>query len=152
MDVEVALSRAAVVPASADDIVARLSDIPWTLSHFPKLKPVTALKPGQYRWDLETIGAAGVEHDVSFATTFDIDVEHHRIAFTEVPGVGNASVSGQFTVQEEAGQTRLMLEVSGTLRDIRVPMLLRAPAKPFIKKLFEDMVDTFAARVEDNFR
>lgn len=149
MDIKLNLVKTHSVTDSPAELMAALSDIPTTLSHFPKLKPLTELAPNRYRWDLEAIGAAGIEHEVSFATDFVVDAEAGQIRFTAVDGIGNAQISGLFRTQEKGGVTELVLEVGGSLHDIKVPMLLRAPAKPFIKGMFERLVDRFVERVSE---
>lgn len=147
MDINLDLVKIGSANKSPAELIAALSDMPATLSHFPKLKPITELDTNRYRWDLEAIGAAGIEHEVSFATDFVTDVDAGEIRFTAVPKEGNASISGVFRAQDKGGETELVLEVGGTLHDIKVPMLLRGPAKPFIKGMFEKLVDRFVERV-----
>lgn len=149
MDIKLNLVKTHTVQEPPAELMAALSDIPKTLSHFPKLKPLTELAPNRYRWDLEAIGAAGIEHEVSFATDFVTNVEDGEIRFTSVDGVGNAQISGMFRTQEKGGETELVLEVGGTLHDIKVPLILRGPAKPFIKGMFEKLVDRFVERVSE---
>lgn len=148
MDIDLKLVKTGSVDGkSPAELIQELSDMPATLSHFPKLRPITELAADRYRWDLEAIGAAGVEHEVSFATDFETDVDAGEIRFTAVPGEGNANISGVFKAVENDGTTELSLEVGGTLNGIKVPMLLRGPAKPFIKGMFEKLVDRFVERV-----
>lgn len=147
MDINLQLTKTGSVNVPASELVERLSDIPKTLSYFPKLKPMTEVAANRYRWDLEAIGAAGVEHEVSFTTDFASCTEKNEIRFTAVPKEGNAQISGVFRAVENGGETELVLEVGGTLHDIKVPMLLRAPAKPFIKGMFEKLVERFVERV-----
>jgi hypothetical protein len=150
MDIDLKLVKTGSVSGkSPAELIEVLSDMPATLSHFPKLRPITELAANRYRWDLEAIGAAGVEHEVSFATDFETDVDAGEIRFSAVKGEGNAMISGVFRAQESGGATELVLEVGGTLSDIKVPMLLRGPAKPFIKGMFEKLVDRFVERVSE---
>ena len=148
MDIDLQLVKTGAVDGKTPaELIEILSDMPATLSHFPKLQPITELAENRYRWDLDAIGAAGVEHEVSFATDFETDVDAGEIRFTAVQGEGNATISGVFRAEENGDSTQLVLEVGGTLRDIKVPMLLRGPAKPFIKGMFEKLVDRFVERV-----
>lgn len=149
MDIKLDLVKTHTVKEAPAELMAALGDIPKTLSHFPKLKPLTELAPNRYRWDLEAIGAAGIEHEVSFATDFVTNAEAGEIRFTSVDGVGNAQISGVFRTQEKGGETELVLEVGGTLHGIKVPLILRGPAKPFIKGMFEKLVDRFVERVSE---
>lgn len=151
MDVDIQLSESSTVNANASDLIKALSDIPATLSHFPKLKPVTELAPNRYEWDLETIGAAGVEHDCLFATDFHIDLDSNVIKFTAVPGHGNAQISGQFTAVDKDDGATLTLEVGGIIGDVKVPMLLRGAAKPFIKGIFEKLTQKFIERIHQKY-
>lgn len=152
MDIKLALKKTGSVDMPASELVELLSDMPKTLSHFPKLKPVTELATDRYRWDLEAIGAAGIEHEVSFATDFVSCTEKNEIRFTAVPKEGNAQISGVFRAVETSGETELVLEVGGTLHDIKVPLVLRGPAKPFIRGMFEKLVERFVERVSDAYK
>lgn len=150
MDIDLILIKTGSVEGRpAAELIEALSDMPATLSHFPKLHPITELAENRYRWDLQAIGAAGVEHEVSFTTDFETDIDAGEIRFTAVQGEGNADISGRFIAKEVGGETELVLEVGGVLRDIKVPMLLRGPAKPFIKGMFEKLVDRFVERVTE---
>lgn len=144
MDLKLKLRKKRKINNELANIMAVLVDTPRTLAHFPKLKPITELAEGRYRWELETIGTAGIEHDVSFATDFDINAETGKIRFTPVKGEGNAQIGGELNTITGKNGCTLELTVEGTIKDIPVPMLLRAPAKPIIKKIFEDLVDGFA--------
>lgn len=151
MDIKLDLVKKHSVDKCPKELIIALSDMPKTLSYFPKLDPIVELAPNRYRWDLHSIGAAGVEHEVVFATDFETDIDACEIRFTAVPGEGNAQISGLFKAESIGGSTELTLEVRGTLNDIKVPMLLRAPAKPFIKGIFESIVDRFVDRVSEAY-
>lgn len=151
MNVDLALSKTGQSSQSVDDVFVKLCNIPDTLTHFPKLNPVTELAPNRYQWDLQPIGAAGIEHAVSFATDFTFDQEGKVITFTAVPNVGNAELSGTFSATSVGNGSQFALEVSGTLHDIKVPMLLRGPAKPFIKMQFESLIEKFVERVSEAY-
>lgn len=152
MDINLSLSKTGQINLAATDLVEQLGDIEKTLSYFPKLETLTNLDGQRYRWDLAAIGAAGIEHEVSFATDFMVDTAANTITFTAVPGIGNAEISGKFTATEQGQGSELRLDISGTLADIKVPMLLRGPAKPFIKGMFESLVNRFVERIESRYK
>ncbi len=46
------------VKAKAADVFAVLSDVPTSVSFFPKVQQLTDLGDGVYRWEMEKVGTA----------------------------------------------------------------------------------------------
>lgn len=151
MNVDIALSKSGHVDAAVEDFFHKLSNVSETMKHFPKLQALTELGPNRFQLDLKKIGAAGVEHGVVFATDFEVHPENNTLKFTAVPNVGNAEISGVFTATPADNGSEFSLDISGTLNDIKVPMLLRGPAKPFIKMQFESIVERFVERLIEDY-
>ena len=59
---------------------------------------------------------------------------------------GNATLEGRFRLKDLGGQTRLIVEMQGELRDVPVPLMYRLVAPPFIQGRFIYLVDNFLQR------
>ena len=49
------------VKAPAKDVMALLSDVPASVSHFPKVDKLVDLGDGVYRWEMQKVGTAQVK-------------------------------------------------------------------------------------------
>ena len=58
------------VKAKAEDVFAVLSDVPTSVSHFPKVERLTDLGKGVYRWEMEKVGTAQVNIQTVYASKY----------------------------------------------------------------------------------
>lgn len=149
MDINISLREERCLPVDAQTLIAALSDIRTTLEHFPKLKPVHEVSPDCFLWELETIGALGITHDVKYATFFTF--EQNAIHFCSVPNAGNAIISGSFTAKQVGHNAELVFSVEGTLLDIKVPRLLHKAAPPVVKGIFDNLMGDFISNIESDY-
>ena len=93
------------VKAKAAEVFEVLSDVPTSVSHFPKVDQLVDLGGNSYRWEMEKVGTAQVNIQTVYACKYvsqwDAAKGHGTVKWTPVKGVGNALVSGSWdhTVQ-----------------------------------------------------
>ena len=145
MNVNIAIERSIEIAAPYAKVQAALLDLEATIRRFPKLKSLKKLKDREYLWEMQTIGSrlAKIAHQVSYGARYTLDLERGRVTWTAIPGKGNATVEGGYTLKDLGGVTRMSFAVKGELRDVPVPLLYRVVAPAFIQGKFTRLVDVF---------
>ncbi len=149
MKVGIQIKRGLNVPAPYEQLLPLLKDVEGTIRRFPRLRKLTKLrKKNSYLWEMKSIGSriVNISHEVSYAAQYDIDTEKGEIRWTAIPKHGNATLEGRFRLKDLGGQTRLIVEMQGELRDVPVPLMYRLVAPPFIQGRFIYLVDNFLQR------
>lgn len=150
MKAKIDLQRVARIEGDADELFALLSDLPKTMAHFPKLRSFTEHENGAWLWDIEPIHVAGMTYEISVATGFEIDSGKRVVTLLPVSSIGHAHIGGHFRAVQSGDHAELQLDIAGTI-EVDVPMLLRAPAKPFIRGYFAKLVDRFIERIQAEY-
>jgi carbon monoxide dehydrogenase subunit G len=151
MDSKLSLNKTASVDLNIDAVMADLEVIEPLISIFPKLESLTKLGPNTFEWKLKPIGAMGVSHAVHYAATYEVDKANGRLSFKAKEGIGNANLSGVFQFKPNGNKVDIEIEINGLLRDIKVPMLLKAATPGFIKTMFDGLVDRFIEKLEEKY-
>ncbi|MEO7391631.1 MAG: hypothetical protein ABIU58_05620, partial [Ramlibacter sp.] len=55
------------VKAKASEVYEVLSDVPTSVSHFPKVDKLTDMGDGVYKWEMEKVGTAQVNIQTVYA-------------------------------------------------------------------------------------
>lgn len=151
MDSKLSLDKTASAALNYEAVLADLESIEPLISIFPKLESLTKLGPNAYEWKLKPIGAMGVSHAVHYAATYEVDKASGRLSFKAKEGVGNANLSGFFQFKPNGDKVDIEVEINGLLRDIKVPMLLKAATPGFIKTMFDGLVDRFIEKLGEKY-
>lgn len=151
MDSKLSLNKTASVALNYQAVVADLEAIEPLISIFPKLESLAKLDANTYEWKLKPIGAMGVSHAVHYAAVYTVDKANGRLSFKAKEGVGNASLSGVFQFKPNGDKVDIEVEINGLLRDIKVPMLLKAATPGFIKTMFDGLVDRFIEKLGEKY-
>ncbi len=150
MKAKVDLVRNAHIEGEASELFELLSDLPATMSHFPKLRAFTDQGDGEWLWDIEPIHVAGMTYELQVVTRFEIDAANRVVTLFPVTTQGNAEIGGHFCAVQDGNKAVLKLDIAGTI-EVDVPMLLRAPAKPFIRGYFAKLIDRFIERIQAEY-
>lgn len=150
MKAKIDLVRNAHIEGDATELFEMLSDLPKTMSHFPKLRAFSDLGDGMWLWDIEPIHVAGMTYELQVVTRFTVDADKRVVTLTPVTSRGNAEIGGHFCSVQDGEHALLKLDIAGTI-EVDVPMLLRAPAKPFIRAYFARLVDRFIERIQAEY-
>ncbi|RYF16100.1 MAG: hypothetical protein EOO30_12320 [Comamonadaceae bacterium] len=139
------------VRAKFDEVFAVLSDVPESVSHFPKVHKLTRLEDGVYQWEMERVGTAQVHIQTVYACRYTADKAKGTVKWTPVKGVGNAQVGGSWKITDHKGKsTKLVLRNEGTV-DVPVPALMKMIVEPLVASEFEKLVEKYIANLVKAF-
>jgi len=139
------------VKAKAADVFALLSDVPKSVSHFPKVDQLTDMGGGVYKWEMEKVGTAQVNIQTVYASKYVTDEAKGSVKWTPVKGVGNALVGGSWKITDNKGKsTKLVLKIDGTV-DVPLPGLMKMVVAPVVEGEFEKLVDKYIANLIKKF-
>lgn len=151
MKVNIKIDRSTDLPVPFEHAQALFEDIERTLRRFPKLRKLTPLGGDTWRWDLEAFRppVGNIHHEVSYGAKYQLDPRRSELRWTPVAGVGNAQIHGVLRLAAAGAQTRLEFEVSGELREIDVPLLMRPATPGYVNTVFNNLVEIFLDRTRE---
>lgn len=152
--VKIDLGYEFAVKSAAADVFAVLSDVPESVSHFPKVEQLVDLGGGVYRWEMEKVGTAQVNIQTVYASKytskFDAAKGTGTVKWTPVKGEGNALVGGHWKITGEGKTTAIELAIEGTV-DVPLPGLMKMVVAPVVEAEFEKLVDKYIANLIKRF-
>ena len=151
ISVDIDLGYEFTVKAKAADVFAVLSDVPTSVSHFPKVDKLSDLGDGVYKWEMEKDGTAQVNIQTVYASKYVSDKAKGTVKWTPVKGIGNAQVGGSWKVTDNKGKsTAIELKIKGTV-DVPLPGLMKMVVGPVVEGEFEKLVDKYIANLIKKF-
>ena len=139
------------VKAKHDAVFAVLSDVPKSVSHFPKVSKLTDLGDGVYQWEMQKVGTAQVNIQTIYASKYATDAAKGTVKWTPVRGIGNAQVGGSWKIADHKGKsTKVVLKIDGTV-DVPVPGLMKMVVEPIVAGEFEKLVEKYIANLIKTF-
>ncbi len=151
ISVEIDLGYEFEVKAKVADVFAVLSDVPTSVSHFPKVEKLTDMGDGVYKWEMEKVGTAQVNIQTVYASKYVSDQAKGSVKWTPVKGVGNALVGGSWKLTDNKGKsTAIELKIKGTV-DVPLPGLMKMIVEPVVSSEFEKLVDKYIANLIKKF-
>ena len=151
ISVDIDLGYEFAVKAKAADVFAVLSDVPTSVSHFPKVDTLTDLGDGVYKWEMEKVGTAQVNIQTVYASKYVSDKAKGTVKWTPVKDIGNAQVGGSWKVTDNKGKsTAIELKIKGTV-EVPLPGLMKMVVKPVVEAEFEKMVEQYIANLTKKF-
>ena len=138
------------VKARYDDVFAVLSDVPASVSHFPKVDKLTDLGDGVYKWEMEKVGTAQVNIQTVYASKYRSDKARGTVTWTPVKGVGNALVGGHWKIKDNKKSTHIELKIDGDI-NLPLPGLMKMVVAPIVEGEFEKLVDKYIANLIKRF-
>ncbi len=130
------------VKAGFKPVFDLLSDVPASVSHFPKVDKLTDLGHGSYRWEMQKVGAGQASLQTVYASKYTSNRSKGTVTWTPVQGEGNALVGGSWKITEGDGGTALVFKVDGTV-DVPVPGLMKRVVAPVVQGEFEKLVEKY---------
>ena len=130
------------VKAPAKEVFALLSNVPESASHFPKLDQLVDLGKGSYRWEMETIGLGQITLQSVYACKYTSSKTKGTVTWTPVKDVGNAQVSGSWTITDNKKSTKLVLDIQSEV-ELPLPALMKMVAGPLVQAEFESLVEQY---------
>jgi len=138
------------VKAKASDVFALLSDVPASVSHFPKVDKLTDIGGGVYKWEMEKVGTPQVNIQTVYASKYTSDKAKGSVVWKPVEGVGNALVGGHWKIKDNKKSTGLQLKIDGSIT-LPLPALMKMVVAPVVESEFEKLVDKYIANLIKEF-
>ena len=138
------------VKAKAAEVFQVLSNVPESVSHFPKVEKLTDLGGGVYQWEMEKVGTAQVNIQTVYASKYVSDEARGTVKWTPVKGVGNAQVGGNWKIVDNKKSTGLTLAIQGTI-EVPLPGLMKMVVVPVVEGEFEKLVEKYIANLIKRF-
>ena len=92
VSVDIDLGYEFAVKAPFKDVFDVLSDVPVSVSHFPKVDKLVDMGDGVYRWEMAKVGTAQVNIQTVYASKYTSNKAKGTVVWKPVPGVGNEDV------------------------------------------------------------
>lgn len=138
------------VKAKAADVFAVLSDVPTSVSFFPKVEKLTDMGDGVYKWEMEKVGTAQVNVQTIYASKYTSNEAKGTVVWKPVPGVGNAQVGGSWKLKDNKKSTAIELKIEGEIT-LPLPGLMKMVVAPIVEGEFEKLVDKYIANLIKKF-
>ena len=138
------------VKAKASEVFEVLSDVPTSVSHFPKVDKLTDMGDGVYKWEMEKVGTSQVNIQTVYASKYVSDKGKGTVKWTPVKGVGNALVGGNWKIVDNKKSTNVTLAIQGEI-DVPLPGLMKMVVAPVVEGEFEKLVDKYIANLIKRF-
>jgi carbon monoxide dehydrogenase subunit G len=148
--VEIDLGYEFAVNASYKEVFEVLSDVPTSVSYFPKVEKLSNLGDGVYQWEMEKVGTAQVHIQTVYASKYVSDRAKGTVVWTPVKGIGNALVHGQWTIKDQKKSTALTLKIQGQI-NVPLPALMKMVVKPVVESEFEKLVEQYIDKLIQRF-
>jgi carbon monoxide dehydrogenase subunit G len=152
--VKIDLGYEFAVKAKAADVFEVLSDVPTSVSHFPKVDQLVDLGNNTYRWEMEKVGTAQVNIQTVYACKYvskwDAAKGQGSVKWTPVKGEGNALVSGSWAVVDQKKSTGITLAIQGDI-EVPLPGLMKMVVVPVVEGEFEKLVEKYIANLIKRF-
>jgi uncharacterized membrane protein len=149
-NVNIDLGYALGVKASAKDVFDVLSDIPTSVSFFPKVKQLVDLGDGAYRWEMDEIGEAPASLKIIYASRYVSDRAQGTVVWTPIPGEGNALVSGRWLIRDLETSTHLELQIKGGFT-LSLPGLMEMMVTPVVEAKFRKLTQQYIDNLTQRF-
>jgi hypothetical protein len=146
------MQRGFDTPCTPEKVFALLADVPRSASHFPKVDQLLDLGGNAFRWEMEKIAIGGYTlQQTIYACHYTADPLTMHVAWTPVPGVGNAIVQGEWTIQPKEGVgTTVSISTKGDLT-VDFPSFLEFMISPLVVMEFTGMIERYLANMQQSF-
>lgn len=138
------------VKAKAAEVFEVLSDVPTSVSHFPKVDQLVDMGNGVYRWEMEKVGTAQVNIQTVYASQYVSDKAKGTVTWTPVKGVGNALVGGSWKIVDNRKSTGVTLAIQGEV-EVPLPGLMKMVVVPVVQGEFEKLVEKYIDNLIQRF-
>ena len=138
------------VKAPYKEVFDLLSDVPASVSHFPKVHKLVDLGDNTYRWEMEKVGTAQVNIQTIYASRYVSNRAKGTVVWTPVKGEGNALVGGNWKITDKKKSTAIALQITGEVT-LALPSLMKMVVAPIVEGEFEKLVDKYIANLIKKF-
>jgi carbon monoxide dehydrogenase subunit G len=134
-----------------DKVFGLLADVPRSASHFPKVDQLVDLGGNTFRWEMEKIGIGNYTlQQTIYACRYTADPAAMKVAWTPVPGVGNAIVQGEWSISQNDAGTTVSINTRGDLT-VDFPSFLEFLISPLVVMEFTGMIERYLTNLQESF-
>lgn len=149
--VEVSLERRFKTTCPYEIVFKTLADVPYSVSHFPKVEELEDWGDEVYFWKMEGIGIGKYQIQTSYACAYTNNKKEGWVQWAPIADEGNALVEGKWTIKELAhGVTQIDFTTDAELT-LPLPRLIQAVLAPLVAREFEGLVDKYLENLKDTF-
>ena len=149
--VTINIKREFETSCTPDKVLELLADVPRSASHFPKVDQLVDLGDKTCRWEMEKIGIGGYTlQQTIYASRYTADAATRKVSWTPVTSVGNAIVSGEWTITPKGGGTTVALDTKGDLT-VDFPSFLEFIISPLVVMEFTGMIERYLVNLKESF-
>jgi carbon monoxide dehydrogenase subunit G len=148
--VDIDLGYEFAVKAPYKEVFDILSDVPTSVSFFPKVDQLVDLGGGVYRWEMEKVGSGQVSIQTIYASKYVSNRAKGTVVWTPVKGEGNALVGGSWKIVDQKKSTGLELKINGKV-EVPLPGLMKMVVTPVVSSEFEKLVEKYIANLIKKF-
>jgi carbon monoxide dehydrogenase subunit G len=148
--VDIDLGYEFAVKAPFKEVFDILSDVPTSVSFFPKVDQLVDLGGGVYRWEMEKVGSGQVSIQTIYASKYVANRAKGTVVWTPVKGEGNALVGGSWKITDQKKSTGLELKIHGKV-EVPLPALMKMVVAPVVGGEFEKLVEKYIANLIKKF-
>lgn len=127
-----------------------LSNVPVSVSHFPKVEQLVDLGDHIYRWEMVKAGFDKYSTQTVYACKYENSREEGWVKWTPVKDVGNAVIEGSWNIREVDDRIHLQFHTKGTLT-LPFPSLIKTAITPVATREFEGLVDQYIENLKKTF-
>ena len=149
-DVKVNLKRKFEAPCSIDKVFEVLSDVPYSVSHFPKVEELSEIDDNTFKWEMEKIGIDKYYLQTVYACEYTSNEAEGWVKWEPVEGVGNGLVEGGWELSEKDGTTEISFKTKGVM-SINLSRLVKMVVSPFAIREFETLIDQYIDNLQETF-
>ncbi len=139
------------VTAPFDDVFDLLSDVPLASSLHPTHEKTIDLGNGVYQWEMKKYGTEKIYMQTVYACQYTADRTTGVIAWTPVPGIGNASVEGFFKLTPQAQGTRVEAKIR-SVATLPVPAFMKGLALQMVASENRKLNEKYINKLIERFR
>ena len=151
INVSIEISRELDVAGGYDEVFDLLSDVPRSVSHFPKLEKLTDLGDNSYRWEMEKVGVDKYSIQTVYACHYVSDREAGTVRWEPIAGEGNGVVSGSWVIKAKGDTVTTLKFKTNAKLTLPLPGLLKLAISPIIKHEFNSLVDRYMRNLKQVF-
>jgi carbon monoxide dehydrogenase subunit G len=144
------LKREFTVTCPYDKVFEVLSDVPRSVSHFPKVEKLENMGGNVWMMASGKIGIGKYALQTAYACDYSWSKEEGWVKWAPVGGVGNAKVTGQWTITDKGGSVHVVLDTRAEA-EVPLPKLAKALVAPLAMKEFDSTVSRYIENLKKTF-
>ena len=149
LKVTVLFLRTIMVPASPEQAYEVVADVPDSVAHFPDLMALVPENAG-YTWYFDPRSVSGYTTQTVYACQYHTDESTLSVSWTPIKGVGNAEVSGYWTIEPTNPGTKLSIDYKLVL-SLDLPSLVRRIAEPVVIRENTALMERYLENLKTTF-